>query len=148
MRLWRISNYADLSGLGGLRFSARWHSKGRPVLYTAEHPAGALAEFLVHIDLEDMPEHFQLLTINVESSVEPANLKPDDLGAGWISNIALTRQAGDHWLKQGKGLLLRVPSVLVPGAFNMLINPQHPDAASMRIVSAAKVPLDSRFGRR
>lgn len=148
MRLWRISNYADLSGLGGLRFSARWHSKGRPILYTAEHPAGALAEFLVHVDLEDMPEHFQLLTIDVEDSIEPDSLKPEDLRPGWTGNSHLTRLAGDHWLKQGRSLLLRVPSVLVPGAFNMLINPQHPDAARMHIVSAEKVPLDCRFGRR
>lgn len=148
MRLWRISNYADLSGMGGMRFSARWHSKGRPILYTAEHPAGALAEFLVHVDLDDMPEHFQLLTIDVEGTAEPASLKPEDLRAGWTGNSSVTRQAGDGWLKQGQSLLLRVPSALVPGAFNMLINPQHPDAAMMGIVSAAKVPLDPRFGRR
>ncbi len=39
MWLWRISNYADLKGIGGLRASGWWHYAGQPVVYFAEHPA-------------------------------------------------------------------------------------------------------------
>ena len=64
-RLWRISNYADLSGTGGLRFHARWHTMGSLIVYCADHPAAALAEYLVHLDPEDFTEAFNLLTIEI-----------------------------------------------------------------------------------
>ena len=148
MKLWRISNYADLSGMGGVRFPARWHSKGRPILYTAEHPAGTLTEFLAHMDIEDIPENFQLLTIEAPEETPLPIVPVEQLPEGWTANLAATRAVGDAWLRDGKSLLLRVPSVLVPQAFNVLINPMRADAPSLKIISAEKVPLDSRFARR
>lgn len=147
MRLWRISNYADLSGLGGYRFAARWHNKGRPILYAAEHPAGALAEFLAHLNLEDLPSHFQLLTIEVDDGVAPRQISHQSLPHGWPANHAITRAIGDRWLRESESLLLRVPSALVPDAYNMLINPAHPDAGAMSVIKSEKVPLDDRFRR-
>ena len=148
MQLWRISNYADLSGMGGVRFPGRWHSKGRPILYTAEHPAGALTEFLVHMDVEDIPQRFQLLTIAVPEEKPLPAVNPADLPTNWTTNLAVTRAAGDRWLHAGASLLLRVPSALVPGAFNVLINPEHEDAAHLKLLKVEKIPLDSRFARR
>lgn len=147
MRLWRISNYADLSGLGGLSFSARWHTRGRPVVYTAEHPAGALSEFLVHLDTAEFPETFQLLTIAAGDDVSAASVEAKDLPPGWLDAPAVTRAIGDRWLAAGHTALLRVPSVLVPGAMNVLINPLHPDSARLRIVHTDRVPLDHRLRR-
>ena len=148
MRLWRISNYADLSGMGGFRYSARWHSKGRPILYAAEYPTGALAEFLAHLDLEDIPVNFQLITIDAGTGAAAPTIEPAGLAPSWPTDHAVTRAAGDKWLKAGISLLLRVPSVLVPDAFNVLINPAHPDAVRMSIVKSEKVPLDHRLARR
>ena len=144
MRHWRISNYADLSGLGGLRVAARWHSKGRPIIYTAEHPAGALSEFLAHVNREDMPDHFQMLTIETGSESPPAAAHPP---ADWIKDPKISRAIGDGWLAGRSSLLLRVPSALVPEAFNVLVNPLHADAGGLKIVRSAKVQLDSRFAR-
>ena len=72
MTLWRISNHADLNGLGGLHASGRWHSQGREVVYLAESPAGALLEALVHFDLapEDAPQAFTLLEVAVSVGEE------------------------------------------------------------------------------
>ena len=147
MKLWRISNYNDLSGAGGLRYSARWHTKGRPIIYASEHPAGAFSEFLVHIDLEDIPDSFQLITIEIDENTTAPDLEPDQLPRGWMTNTKTSRAAGDNWLKGGTSLLLRVPSVIIPDAYNMLINPSHPDADKMRITKSEKVPLDPRFGQ-
>ena len=59
VKLWRISNYADLAGRGGQLAEGRWHSRGRPILYCAEAPSGALIEFPVHLPRDLMPSHFQ-----------------------------------------------------------------------------------------
>ena len=70
MILWRISNYADLAGRGGLLAPGRWHDRGNPIVYCADHPSTALLEMLVHVDPDQLPDGFQLLKIHC----------PDDVG--------------------------------------------------------------------
>ncbi len=144
MHLWRISNYADLQGHGGLKYDARWHNKGRPIVYCAEHPAGALSEMLAHMDRSMVPDTYMLLKIMAPDEIQPisAKISFDKL----TENVATTRQIGDRWLAAGKSLLLRVPSAIVPDAYNVLINPLHPDAAKLKIVKRQHVPFDKRLG--
>lgn len=143
MILWRISNYADLTGQGGIRFSARWHSKGNPIVYCAESPAGALNEMLVHFEKATMPDSFRLLKISVPDKLEAAKAKLPK--THWQSDVAITREIGDHWLKQNKTALLRVPSIITPETFNMLVNPAHQDARNIKITKIYKVPFDERL---
>jgi RES domain-containing protein len=50
IRHWRISNYADLRGLGGLKAAACWDHRGATVVYTSETASGALLEMMVHLE--------------------------------------------------------------------------------------------------
>ncbi len=147
MRLWRISNHADLSGDGGLRASGRWYSKGNRVVYLADHPASALLEVLVHleIDVEDFPTHYQLLGVDVPDDIAVTRLDEANLPDDWRDQPALTRAQGDYWLRGGVTALLQVPSAIVPAARNILLNPGHPDAKPVSVVSAARVPFDRRL---
>jgi RES domain-containing protein len=115
MRLWRISNHADLSGEGGRSVAGRWHERGCPVVYLSEHPALALLENLVHleIDPEDLPSGYQILTVEVpdgriESLGEP---ELDRTAPGWRVDQAITRGLAATWFDERRSLLLRVPSV-------------------------------------
>src|SRR4026209_2393149 len=101
MRLWRISNHATLSGEGGLYAAGRWHTRGRRVVYLADHPASALVEVMVHleIDAEDLPAHYQLLGIDVPDDVASTALAENELPDGWQQGSALTRAHGDRWLR-------------------------------------------------
>lgn len=147
MRLWRISNYADLTGAGGLIGSARWHSRGRKIVYLADHPASALLEMLVHleIDTDDIPSTYQLLAVEApdHSAVETVNA--DGLSLDWQYNDRATRSVGDAWLHDRRTPLLRVPSAIIPRSFNWLLNPEHPDASSVKIVEVIKAPFDRRL---
>lgn len=145
MRLWRISNFADLNGGGGVLYPARWHSAGRPILYTAESAAGALLEILAHLDREDLPDDLQLIEIDIDDDVTFETVAPDMLPSSWRSDTAGTRSIGDAWLKSGRNLLLRVPSVLAPRTWNYLINPRHDGATAMRIVATERFPFDGRL---
>jgi len=147
MRLWRISNHASLTGEGGLYALGRWHTRGRRVVYLADHPASALLEVMVHleIDAEDLPTHYQLLGVDVPDGVPVAALTEDELQNGWRTQIAVTRARGDEWLRTGPTALLRVPSVIVPEAANYLLNPAHPEAARISISSALRTPFDQRL---
>jgi RES domain-containing protein len=147
MRLWRISNHAGLSGDGGLHASGRWHSRGRRVVYLADHPASALVEVMVHLELdaEDLPSHYQLLGVEVPDDAAIKALGDNELAAGWRQQLSLTRARGDDWLRTGATALLRVPSAIVPQAANYLLNPAHPDAARIGIASALRAAFDPRL---
>ena len=143
MRIWRISHFADLSGQGGLLYPGRWHMAGRPIVYCAESPPGALIEFLVHIDRANLPDAFQLLAIDVPE--ESAHHTIGDLPANWRLDPSISQRAGNTWLTSGTHLTVRVPSAILPHTFNVLINPVHGDIEKVRVVSVERVPLDSRF---
>ncbi|MGA1800801.1 RES family NAD+ phosphorylase [Rhizobium sp. HT1-10] len=140
--LWRISNYADLSGRGGLVAPGRWHEMGTAVVYCCDHPSTALLETLVQVSLQLIPETFQLLRI----------LAPDDLPLVDIAmdqddfdDIHRTRSKGSKLLQSAEACLIRVPSAIMPAAANILINPQHPRAHEIRIVDIKSYPFDSRL---
>ena len=147
MRLWRISNHASLSGDGGLHAAGRWHSRGRRVVYLADHPASALVEVMVHleIDAEDLPTHYQLLGIEVPDDVAVTALAETELPDGWRQQFAVTRARGDEWLRTGATALLRLPSAIVPEATNYLLNPAHADTARISIAIALRAPFDPRL---
>ncbi len=147
MIFWRISNYADLSGAGGLLHRGRWHNRGRPVVYLAQSAAGALLEVLVHIEASrpsELPRQYQLLEVDVpdDALIVDAALPADD---GWRDDLASTRRTGDQWLASSGSLLLRVPSAVVGRTFNLLFNPVHPQASACRVVSVARYPFDDRL---
>lgn len=144
MIVWRISNYADLTGIGGTLAGARWHSIGRPIVYTSEHPALAMLETLVHLDRNDLPSRFQLLTIELpESSISALSAgMPVDAE----SHDTWSRQTGDDWLAAKSSLAMRVPSFVAPYSWNYLINPAHPRMSEARIVRIDQMPFDTRLG--
>ena len=146
MTLWRISNHTDLTGMGGLRASGRWHTAGRPVVYLAEHPALCLAEVLAHdLDAGDLPAGYQWLRIETASTTRVESVRA--LPAAWTSDFGATRGMGDRWLRAGRTVLLRVPSALAPDSFNYLLNPAHQRARDLRVARAYRYPLDARLTR-
>jgi RES domain-containing protein len=147
MRVWRISNYADLRGLGGLRSGARWHSAGRRIVYASDHPAAALLEKLVHFEFEsadDLPTTYRLLEIEVPETLAANRLPAGALPNNWREHEHVTRKIGDMWLRDGSSAVLVVPSAVTPHACNYLINPHHTDAGKIRIASRARHPFDVR----
>lgn len=146
--LWRISNFASLDGVGGLLAPGRWHNAGRPILYAAETPAGALLEILAHLDFEDLPDDCQLIEIIGPEKASLETVEEASLPDNWRDDLATTRKMGDEWLASGRSLLLRVPSALAPLTSNWLVNPRHEDIATTGIARIARFNLDERLRRR
>ncbi|HYL95975.1 MAG TPA: RES family NAD+ phosphorylase [Terriglobales bacterium] len=147
MLLWRISNHATLEGEGGLIASARWHTQGYPILYLSETPAGALVEVLVHLELDPahLPRSYQLLKAEAPDDISLRAIGKAELAEDWTQHLLTTRTLGDEWLRSRVSALLRVPSAIVPETFNVLLNPRHPEAARIHIVSHRDYPWDKRL---
>ena len=144
MELWRISNYADISGIGGMRAAGRWHSQGRRIVYLADHPSSALLQMLVHMDRDLIPSTYQLLRIVAPSDIVPETV--DGLPPEWRNQTMATREIGDHWLDRASSALLQVPSAIGQGQ-NFLLNPAHPDAARVAVAEVVHAPFDPRLLR-
>jgi RES domain-containing protein len=136
MIAWRLCRrpHATLDGEGARRFGGRWNSPGRPMVYLADHPALAALEVRVHLDLafDLLPADYVLMQVGVP---DPESIEPADT----------TVTAGDTWLAGMSSATVRVPSVLVPHAWNLLLNPRHPKAAQAEIHEIEPFRFDPRL---
>ncbi len=141
MIAWRLCRrpHADLSGEGARQFGGRWNSPGRPVVYLAEHPALAALELRVHLDLpfELIPADFVLMRV----AVADGTISPETPAS------TATVEAGNAWLTGSQSAALRVPSVLAPHSWNVLLNPRHPDAGQAEILNIEPFGFDPRLWR-
>jgi RES domain-containing protein len=146
--LWRVSDYIDLSGEGGRKAGARWHSAGSRIVYLAESPMAALVETLVHleIDSEETPDFYTLLRISVPDGIAIQPLDPP-AESDWKRDLELTRRIGDAWLASLETPLARVPSVIAPQTWNYLLNPEHPDAKQVVVAEVIREQFDNRLFR-
>jgi RES domain-containing protein len=150
--LWRISRYADLAGEGGRKGSGRWHTRGKPIVYLAETPAGAMLETIVHLMDLDREEHGNLPSTYDLIKVEaPDGISAKPLNAlaavGWQDRIEVSQKIGDAWLALMETALARVPSAIMPYTWNYLLNPGHPDAKQVAIAEVIKERFDNRLFR-
>jgi RES domain-containing protein len=146
--LWRISDYIGLSGDGGRKAGARWHTSGSRIVYLAESPMAALVETLVHleVEIEETPDFYTLLKISVPDGLAIQSLNPP-AGSDWMHDLELTRRLGDAWLVSLETPLARVPSVLAPQTWNYLLNPEHPDAKKIEVAEVIRERFDNRLFR-
>ena len=144
MELWRISNYADLSGIGGLRAAGRWHSQGRRTVYLADHPSSALLEMLVHMDRDLLPATYQLPRVSVPDDIAVEKVA-DELPVDWRTKAAASRNIGNRWLDRSTSAVLQVPSAISERGSNFLLNPAHGDATKVIVAEIIKAPFDPRL---
>lgn len=150
MKVYRLSRkkYPDhLSGRGAALASNRWNSKGVEMIYTARNRALALAEVAVHFSVGTLPSGYLMLEIDIPDECTFTELRLNDLPPHWNSfpHMRETRLLGDRFIMEKKALACKVPSAVVPGEFNILINPNHPEMSLIQITDISDFPIDSRL---
>ncbi len=150
MIVYRLSKkiYAhDLSGKGAEKAGGRWNSKGIAVVYTSSSRALCVTEIAVHTPLGILPLDYYLVTIEIPDSVNIYELSARNLPKDWklIPHSGSTQKLGDLFIKESKFLVMKVPSAVVQGDFNYLINPRHEDFSGIRILQTEKFTFDDRL---
>lgn len=124
------------------------HFLTKHVLDTATSISLAALETLVHHKTMDLPVQRMLLKLEVPEALwaQRTILNPDDC-AGWNAEPASHPSVdyGSAWLRSNAGLLLEVPSVIVPEDKNVIINPHHPDLAAITVRIYRPWVFDSRL---
>jgi RES domain-containing protein len=147
---WRITKQKHaktaFKGEGARLYGGRWNSTGRLVVYTAESRALALAEILVHLESAGVLSRYVMFQVEIDESYV-ADVDPGALPKNWRAEPAPKRlqTIGDDWLDSGTSAVLRVPSVIVNGEFNYLLNPLHPDFSKLQIHGPERFPIDKRL---
>ena len=152
MRLWRIEKSVFAkevrSGNGARIYGGRWNSPGRPAIYCAGSLSLAMLEVLAYVSTEeDAGEKRVFFTVAVDDKLVE-EVATADLPRSWRSalNMDPCRRLGDAWLVHGNSVALRVPSALVAGEFNCILNPAHPHYRKAAIWSAGRqLRIDSRL---
>lgn len=60
-------------------------------------------------------------------------------------NTVVRARIDDEWLASGRRAILRVPSIIVPEEWNVLINPLHPHARHIHVESQRPIQFDTRL---
>lgn len=116
------------------------------MLYTAESLALAMAEVLVHLSLVALPDDYMMIEIEIPDYIQIGLLDLSRLDENWNLNPLdlQTQELGDAFIRLKETCVLKVPSAVVKGDFNYLLNPKHPEIEQIRIKSITEFPFDQR----
>jgi RES domain-containing protein len=151
--VWRIAADApaytadDRSGKGAEITGGRWNEKGIPVLYASESRALACLETLVHLNSAGLPLNRYLVEFLISADAWASRERFDARNVGWDATPPgkVSIDWGTRWARDKRSLVAEVPSVMVPEEVNLLLNPLHPDAATIQAMKHRKWTYDARL---
>ncbi|WP_192820668.1 RES family NAD+ phosphorylase [Rufibacter sp. LB8] len=137
----------DLSGRGAELAGGRWNSKGTALLYTCESRALCTTEIAVHTPLGIVPDDYWLITLEIPDTLPLQVLPPAQLPPDWnkFPHPNSTQLLGDAFVRAGEFVVLQVPSAVVHGDHNYLLNPRHPAFSQVKFLNAEPFPFDERL---
>jgi RES domain-containing protein len=146
-RLCKSAWKKDLSGRGAELTGGRWNSKGIAILYTSSSRALCMAEIAVHTPLGCLPVDYYMVEIEIPSDAIITEISEAELPKSWrsFSSRYLTQFIGDGFIRENKFLVLKVPSAVVRGDYNYLINPGHRDSDKIGIINTEGFGFDERL---
>jgi len=137
---------AAFDGEGARLHGGRWNSPGTRVAYASDSIALATLEVLAHLQSTAVLQAYSLASLRFPAeSVEV--LETAALPARWrrFPSPPENQAIGDRWAAEGRSLILRVPSAIIPAAANFLINPSHPEFRQVVISRPERFAFDPRL---
>ena len=151
LTLWRLSpaRRAEqaMSGDGAFRRGGRWNAPGTRIVYCAESRSLAALEVLANVRAASLL--FEQAWVMISVTVPTAAIEtPIRVPENWRTTPypSETQAFGSAWALVTRSVALRVPSVIVTGEFNYLLNPVHPDFAQLAVGKPEVFSFDPRFG--
>jgi RES domain-containing protein len=128
-------------------FGQRWNPPGLPAIYTGTSFAVCLVEILVHANRKSPPSAARFVEALVPDDVSREAFDPAGrLGWDNLRDLSVAQAFGRNWIQNRRSALLVVPSVVTAGRdANVVVNPDHPDAARISVGPETPVALDRRL---
>ena len=147
---WRITTTPDpdraFSCDGARTRGGRWNSKGTRLVYAADYPAAAVLEQLVQTSSVASLPIYNLFRVTLQETMVSV-FDSNTLPGTWRDpeRDPAVQAIGDTWVAKRTSLALRVPSAVAPHHVNYLLNPAHPDFATLTIAAPERFALDPRL---
>jgi RES domain-containing protein len=150
MSFWRITQreFADsaFSGRGAEIYGGRFNTPGKRAVYASDHLSLSVLEMLVQVNSREYLQNFICIPFDLdEKYIKTVNSK--DLPKGWdtIPYSSVSQEYGYLWLESKMSVALRVPSIVIPQEYNLILNPDHKHFKKLKIGKPIRVPLDRRI---
>lgn len=152
MRLWRICRrrYAAdaATGEGARLYGGRWNSRGIRVVYGSTSLALAAVETFVNLEPNLQPKDLVSIEGEIPEELEIGRLDPTIMLPDWHkTRDESLRRFGDEWIRAGRTMALLVPSAVILGEWNVLLNPTHVDFQRVKFGEAVPFDFDARMFR-
>ncbi len=150
MQAWRIAKRLfalDRIGSSARLFGGRWNSPGVAVIYAGMTPEIAAMEKLAHTG-DILPADLLLVRLDLPDDVSLYFRRGlDEMPAGWdaLPGSTAAVELGDAFVSAGDYLGMLIPSVIMPEASNIALNPNHPAFAQVVITVIRPFEFDSRL---
>jgi RES domain-containing protein len=117
------------------------------MVYTSTSLALAALEVFVHLEIADAPDDLVSLPAELPLSLdELERIEPGELPEDWRrEGHPYLQSLGSEWIRSLRSLALLVPSVVIDGEWNVLVNPEHPAAAKIVVGQAKPFQFDRRM---
>lgn len=116
------------------------------MVYASEQLSLAALETLAHAEKACFERDYVAYRITLPTDLV-LELRGEDLPNDWRARPASAgaRAVGDAWIDAHASVALRVPSVLVPQEFNLILNPEHAKFGLVRVDAGTKFRFDERL---
>lgn len=136
--------------MGGMFYPGRWHVAGFRVIYAAQSRSLAALEYLVHLNqISLLANNFVITTLFFPDNIKVEIADETSLSPGWTDfrNYRVTQSIGTNFLKEGKNLLLKVPSAIIQKEYNYLINPNIASMQYCQVIDIRDFCFRQTFGK-
>jgi RES domain-containing protein len=133
------------SGDGAAKNGGRWNSRGVPVVYTSGTKSLAALESLVHLN---PPVRFKYVAISIKFHAALVEIiPPKALPSDWHVEPPSPsgQRVGDAWVLAARSSVLALPSVIISGELNFILNPAHRDFRKITIGKPERFTFDPRL---
>ena len=140
------SRFPANSGAGAALGGRRWNPAGTEVVYASDSPALGTLEALAQNAV--LPTDFVITPIWIPDRVIPIEVSPSELPQGWNdpgAPVDFTQRRGARWISEGISAVLKVPSAIIPLAWNYVLNVAHPDFGNIEFQPSEPFRFDPRL---
>lgn len=138
----KYSNSLQSSGLEG-----RWNGRGKKVIYTGGTVEIAFLESMIRRQGAGFNDNFRTMIIEIPDEVKVSHIRVSSLPPGWrdFRDYSKCQQLGNDWYDKSETAVLKVPSAVLPGTFNYILNSVHPAFRKIRILASVNLVPDPRI---
>ena len=119
------------------------------MVYAASTLSLAALECLVHFSPNVLPTAYVSVAIDIPDALSFEEWTRAKLPKDWdeTPGPASLQELGARWVQEGRTAVLLVPSAVIPGERNVLVNPRHPDAKGIEGRKPQAFSFDPRLRR-